>query len=117
MKKGKLIFALIGIAFCCSACSEVEQLEQTQEYQQAKQTLGSGMQYVWEKAAHFVQNNEEVQKGIELVNQQIDLTKEQAAALAEHAKAEVSKQYDQLKNEAKEQVKSSVNQKIDHFFE
>lgn len=114
MKKGKLIFALVGITFCCAACNK---LEQHQEYDQAKQTLGSGLQYIEEKTNDFVQNHEEIQKSLELVNEKIDATKEQVNALAEQAKAEAIKQYEQLKNNTKEQMKDSVNKKIDQAFE
>lgn len=117
MKKGSLILALLLLGFFFAGCDDFAKVEETYEYQQAKQVLGSGVQYVGEKATDFVQNNEEVQKGLELVNQKVDATKEQAAVLAEQAKAEAIKQYDQLKNDAKEQMKNSVNKKIDQLFE
>ena len=114
MKKRKLIFALVGIALCCAACGK---LGQSQEYRQAKQALGSGVQYVGEKTSDFVQNNEEVQKSLELVNQKINATKEQVNTLAEQAKSEAVKQYEQLKYDTKEQMKDSVNKKIDQAFD
>ena len=87
MKKGKLIFALVGIALCCAACGK---LGPSQEYQQ---------------------------KSLELVNQKINATKEQVNTLAEQAKSEAVKQYEQLKYDTKEQMKDSVNKKIDSLFE
>lgn len=52
-----------------------------------------------------------------VANQALDEAKTQATQVADQAKAEAQKQYQKLKDDAKNGIKDRVNQKIDETFD
>ncbi|MFC2695636.1 MAG: hypothetical protein ACFN4U_01170 [Candidatus Absconditicoccaceae bacterium] len=115
MKKGMLI-PIIG-SLVLTGCNSRKTITDTPEYQKTQQIATSGMNYVSEKTADFIKENEQVQGAITATQEGVKQLKGQAEDLANQAKDELNKQYNQLKEDAKTSVKDSVNQKIDQAFE
>jgi len=112
-----LWITLLLSSFILSWCEEEYDIRNTKEYQDAKQMVSSWSKIVWETLSEFAQENDTVQWAIEIGNQVVEHVKEQATELWKQAEIEVRKQYETLKNDAKTNIKSWVNKKIDDIFD
>lgn len=82
-----------------------------------KESINEGIDYLGEKGSEFIESNETAQKALSGANQFLEEGKNKANQAVENAKKEAINQYEQFKEDSKENIKDTVNKKIDEGFD
>lgn len=136
MKELTKIWAFLSFCLIIAWCdwplwnikTPLDDLSQTPEYQQAKQQISSWVEYLWDRANEFIENNtwaqlirdaanEKINTVTKEAKKQVEYAKETAIEMWTKAQEEAKRQYENLKNEAKWSIKETLNKKVDEAFD